>query len=77
MNKLVLVLTMVLFGCATNQPTRAVVNCQAEPIKDSGTLFIGGSKVNDEIECRTVQVPISPKAVPLEVRPELIDKNQK
>ena len=76
MNKLALILMLVLFGCATNQPTRTVLNCQAEPIKDSGTLFIGGSKVKDEIECRTVRVPVATKAVPLEVRPELIDKNQ-
>ena len=76
MNKLILVLAMAMFGCSQT-PTRAVLNCQAEPIKDSSTLFIGGSKVKDEIGCKMVQVPIAPKAIPLEVRPELIDNNQK
>ena len=76
MNKLILVLAMAMFGCSQT-PTRSVLNCQAEPIKDSSTLFIGGSKVKDEIGCKMVQVPIAPKAIPLEVRPELIDKNQK
>ena len=76
MNKLILVLSLVMFGCSQT-PTRSVLNCQAEPIKDSSTLFIGGSKVKDEIGCKMVQVPIAPKAIPLEVRPELIDKNQK
>ena len=77
MNKLILILLLVLFGCATNQPTRQVLNCQAEPIKDSSTLFIGGSKVKGEIECKMIQVPVAPKSAPLEVSPELIDKNQK
>lgn len=77
MNKLILVLALGMFGCATQQSTRQVLNCQAEPIKDSSTLFIGGSKVKDEIQCKMVQVPIAPKSVPLEVHPELIDKNQK
>ena len=76
MNKLILVLAMVMLGCSQT-PTRSVLNCQAEPIKDSSTLFIGGSKVKGEIECKMVQVPVAPKSVPLEVRPELIDKNQK
>ena len=74
MNKLILVLSVVMFGCSQT-PTRSVLNCQAEPIKDSSTLFIGGSKVKREIECKMVQVPVAPKSVPLEVRPELIDKN--
>ena len=76
MNKLILVLAMVMLGCSQT-PTRSVLNCQAEPIKDSSTLFIGGSKVKNEIGCKMVQVPVAPKSVPLEVRPELIDKNQK
>jgi hypothetical protein len=76
MNKLILVLAMAMFGCSQT-PTRSVLNCQAEPIEDSSTLFIGGSKVKDEIGCKMVQVPIASKAIPLEVRPELIDKNQK
>jgi hypothetical protein len=76
MNKLILVLAMVMFGCSQT-PTRAVLNCQSEPIKDSSTLFIGGSRVKDEIGCKMVQVPVAPKSVPLEVSPELIDKNQK
>ena len=75
MNKLILVLTMVMFGCAQT-PTRSVLNCQAESIEDSSTLFIGGSRVKNEIACKMVQVPVAPKSVPLEVRPELIDKNQ-
>ena len=75
MNKLILVLAMVMFGCSLT-PTRSVLNCQAEPIKDSSTLFIGGSRVN-EIGCKMVQVPVAPKSAPLEVHPELIDKNQK
>jgi hypothetical protein len=77
MNKLILVLALGMFGCATQQATRQVLNCQAEPIKDSSTLFIGGSRVKDEIGCKIVRVPIAPKSAPLEVRPELIDKNQK
>ena len=77
MNKLILVLALVLFGCATNQPTRTVLNCQAGYYVDSDALFIGGSRVKDSIECKEVKVPVAPKAVPLEVRPDLIDKNQK
>jgi len=46
MNKLILVLAMAMFGCSQT-PTRSVLNCQAEPIKDSSTLFIGGSRVKD------------------------------
>ena len=76
MNKLILVLAMVMFGCAQS-PTRSVLNCQAEPIEDSSTLFIGGSRVKGEIECKMLRVPIAPKSAPLEVHPELIDKNQK
>ena len=76
MNKLILVLAMAMFGCSQT-PTRSVLNCQAEPIKDSSTLFIGGSRVKGEIGCKMVQVPVAPKSVPLEVRSELIDKNQK
>ena len=76
MNKLILVLSLVMIGCSQT-PTRSALNCQAEPIKDSSTPFIGGSKVNDEIGCKMVPVPIAPKSLPLEVRPELIDKNQK
>ena len=76
MNKLMLVLAMVMFGCSQT-PTRSVLNCQAEPIKDSSTLFIGGSKVKNEIGCKMVQVPIAPKSAPLEVSSGLIDKNQK
>ena len=76
MNKLILVLSVVMFGCSQT-PTRSVLNCQAEPIKDSSTLFIGGSKVKNEIGCKMVQVPIAPKSAPLEVSSGLIDKNQK
>lgn len=72
MNKLVLVLPLALVGCATDQPTRQVLNCQSEYIKDSGTVFIGGSKVKDEIECKMVQIPVAPKAVPLQVNPDLV-----
>ena len=77
MNKLILLLALIMVGCATNQPTRTVLNCQAEPIKDSSTLFIGGSRVKDEIGCKIVQIQIAPKSASLEVSPELIDKNQK
>ena len=76
MNKLILVLAMVMVGCA-QPPTRSVLNCQAEPIEDSSALFIGGSRVKDEIGCKMVRVPVAPKSIPLEVHPELIDKNQK
>ncbi len=76
MNKLILVLAMVMFGCSQT-PTRSVLNCQAEPIEDSSTLFIGGSRVKGEIGCKMVRVPLAPKSAPLEVSPELIDKNQK
>jgi len=77
MNKLILVLAIAMFGCTTTQPTRTVLNCQSEYIVGDTALFVGGSKVKDEIGCKMVQVPIAPKAIPLEVRPELIDKNQK
>ena len=76
MNKLILVLAMVMCGCAQT-PTRSELNCQAEPIEDSSTLFIGGSRVKNEIGCKMVQVPAAPKSVPLEVRTELIDFYQK
>ena len=76
MNKLILVLAVVTIGCSQT-PTRSVLNCQAEPIEDSSTLFIGGSRVKDEIGCKMVRVPVAPKSVPLEVHTELIDKNQK
>ena len=76
MNKLILLLTLAMVGCSQTS-TRSVLNCQAEPIKDSSTLFIGGSKVKDEIGCKMVRVPVTPKSAPLEVHPELIDKNQK
>jgi hypothetical protein len=76
MNKLILALALVMFGCSQT-PTRSVLNCQAEPIKDSSTLFIGGSRVKDEIGCKMVRVPVAPKSVSLEVSPELIDKNEK
>ena len=76
MNKLILALALVMFGCSQT-PTRSVLNCQAEPIKDSSALFIGGSRVKGEIGCKMVRIPVAPKSVPLEVRPELIDKNQK
>ena len=76
MNKLILLLALAIVGCSQT-PTRSVLNCQAEPVKDSSTLFIGGSRVKDEITCKMVQVPITPKSAPLEVHPELIDKNQK
>ncbi len=76
MNKLILVFVLVLIGCAQT-PTRSVLNCQAEPIEDSSTLFIGGSRVKGEIACKMVRVPVAPKSAPLEVSPELIDKNQK
>ena len=76
MNKLILVLAMVMFGCSQT-PTRSVLNCQAEPIEDSSTLFIGGSRVKGEIGCKMIRVPVAPKSAPLEVHSELIDKNQK
>jgi hypothetical protein len=74
MNKLLLVLLLVLVGCAQNPPTREVLNCQREPIKDSDTLFIGGSRTKDQIDCRMVKVPVAPKTLPLPVDSNLIDK---
>jgi len=74
MNKLVLILALVLVGCAQNQPTREVLNCQREYILGDDTLFIGGSRANDQIDCRTVKVPLAPKSGPLPVDPKLIDK---
>ena len=71
MNKLILLLVLAMFGCSQT-PTRSVLNCQAEPIKDSSILFIGGSKVNDEITCKTIQVPVGPKAIPLQAPAELV-----
>jgi hypothetical protein len=76
MNKLLSILILMMVGCATTQPTRTVLHCQSEYILGAGTLFIGGSRIKDEIECKTVQVPQSPKAQPLSVDPRLIDKNQ-
>jgi hypothetical protein len=72
MNKLILVLPLVMFGCAATQPTRTVLTCQSEYIVDDGVLFVGGSKVNDEITCKTVQVPVAPKAIPLQAPAELV-----
>jgi hypothetical protein len=72
MNKLILLLVLAMVGCSTQQPTRKVLNCQSEPIKDSKTLFIGGSKLKDEIECKYVQIPIAPNAVPLQAPAELV-----
>jgi hypothetical protein len=74
MNKLALVLALGMFGCAQNQPTHEVLNCQREYILGDGTLFIGGSKTKDDIECRLVRVPLAPKSTPLSVDPKLIDK---
>ena len=72
MNKLILLLAMALFGCATSQPTRPVLNCQSEYIVGDSALFVGGSKVNDEITCKMVQVQQAPKATPLQVPAELV-----
>ena len=72
MNKLILVLAMAMFGCATTQPTRTVLNCQSEYIVGDTALFVGGSKVKDEITCKMVQVQIAPKATPLQVPAELV-----
>jgi hypothetical protein len=72
MNKLILVLPLVLFGCSTTQPTRTVLNCQSEYIVGDTALFVGGSKVKDEITCKTVQISIAPKATPLQVPVELV-----
>ena len=72
MNKLILLLALAMVGCSTQQPTRKVLNCQSEPIKDSSALFIGGSRVKDEIECKYVQIPIASKAVPLQAPAELV-----
>jgi len=72
MNKLILLLAMSLFGCTATQPTRTVLNCQAEYFLEPGTLFIGGSKVKDEIECKMVQVQLAPKTTPLQVPAELV-----
>ena len=58
MNKLILVLALVLVGCATTQPTRTVLNCQSDYIVGNGALFIGGSRVEDDITCETIQVQI-------------------
>ena len=74
MNKLALVLALVMFGCAQNQPTCEVLNCQREYILSDDTLFIGGSRTNEQIDCRTVNVPLTPKSTPLPVDPKLIDK---
>jgi hypothetical protein len=74
MNKLVLILVLVLFGCAQNQPTREVLNCQREYILGDDALFVGGSRAKDGIECQMVRVPLSPKSSPLPVDTKLIDK---
>jgi hypothetical protein len=74
MNKLLLVLLLVLVGCAQNQPTREVLNCQREYILGDNTLFIGGSRAKNDIECQTVKVPLAPKSQPLSVDSRLIDK---
>lgn len=72
MNKLILILTVALIGCAANHPTRQVLNCRAEYIIDDDALFIGGSKVKDEITCKTVQIPVAPKATPIQAPAELV-----
>ena len=72
MNKLILVLALIMIGCATNQPTRTVLNCQSDYILSNGAVFVGGSRVKDEITCKTVQIPVAPKAIPLQVNPELV-----
>ena len=72
MNKLILLLAMVMFGCATTQPTRTVLNCQSEYIAGDGVLFVGGSRGEDEITCKNVQIPVAPKAIPLQVNPDLV-----
>jgi len=74
MNKLVLILAVVLFGCAQNQPARTVLNCQREYMLGDDTLFIGGSRTNEQIECGYVRIPVAPKSNPLPVDPKLIDK---
>jgi hypothetical protein len=74
MNNLVLILALIMFGCAQNQPTRKAFNCQRYYILDDGSLFIGGSRTKDQIECKYVQVPVAPKSNPLLVDPKLIDK---
>jgi hypothetical protein len=74
MNKLILVLALTMFGCTQNRPTREVFNCQRESILDNSSLFIGGSRIKDQIECKYVQVPVAPKSNPLPVDPKLIDK---
>ena len=38
----------------------------------AGALFVGGSRVEDEITCKNVQIPIAPKAIPLQVNPDLV-----
>ena len=72
MNKLILILALSVFGCAATQPTREVLNCQSEPVKDSNIPFIGGSKNKDEIDCKMVRVPVAPKSEPLQVPAELV-----
>jgi len=75
MNKLILILALVLFGCAQNQPTRQVLNCQREYILGDNTLFIGGSRAKEQIECQMVKIPLAPKSQPLPVDSQLIDKS--
>ena len=72
MNKLTLVLLLALIGCSTAiGPKRTVLDC-SEIVTDPQMV------PKDEYKwCSYKQVPITPTSAPLEVRPELIDKNQK
>jgi hypothetical protein len=67
MNKFILVLTLVLFGCQ-QYPTRLALDC-SDLTTDPDITPKKSHK-----SCAYKQVQISPKAEPLPVDPKLIDK---
>lgn len=71
MNKLILILALVLVGCATERPMRTALSCDQEYI--SSTIpIIWGSQKRGPMVCNYVQVPVAPTAKPLEVSAELV-----
>ena len=72
MNKLILIFMLVLFGCATTQPTRTVLNCDQEYVVSSKIPIIGGSQKRGGMVCEYVQVPVAPQLEPLQAPAELV-----
>ena len=73
MNKLILLLPLALFGCATDQPTRTVLNCDQQYVVSSKVPFVGGSQKRGGMTCDYVQIPVAPQAEPLQAPAELVN----